>query len=210
MMAGVTAFIATNIDDLVILLLFFAQVKDDKLRYSHVISGSYWALVVIILLSLVGFIGGLVISPAWIGLLGIMPITIGIKQLIQPEENDEELQTVSSVFVTPTSRHPFLMLLTQLLHPQTYKVAVITFANSGDNIGVYVPLFAASNVMSLSIIVLLFFLLKGVWCYLAYRLTQNPKIAHILAKSGHKIVPFVLIALGFFIFWKNDTLSLFF
>jgi cadmium resistance transport/sequestration family protein len=206
-MEGVSAFFATNIDDLVILLLFFAQVKDKKIKAIHVVSGSSWGLVVLILLSLVGFFGGLVISSAWIGLLGILPITIGIKQLMQPEEEQEEIQTVSNEITNPGKDNRFLTVLTQLLHPQTYKVAAVTFANGGDNIGVYVPLFAASNIITLSVILVIFFILKGVWCYLAYLLTKNPKIAYGLTKYGNTIVPYVLIALGFFIFAKNGTFT---
>jgi cadmium resistance protein CadD (predicted permease) len=66
--AGITAFIATNIDDLVILLICFAQVKEERIKKSHVISGAYWGLIILILLSLVGYFGGLIISSKWIGL----------------------------------------------------------------------------------------------------------------------------------------------
>ncbi|BAQ62473.1 cadmium resistance transporter [Geminocystis sp. NIES-3708] len=205
---GITAFIATNIDDLVILLILFAQVKEEKITKIHVISGSYWGFIVIILLSLIGFFGGLIISPSWIGLLGILPIIIGIKQLIQPDNETEEVQLVTSEYVNLSNRHPFLSFVSQILHPQTYKVAVITFANGGDNIGVYVPLFATNNLMNLMIILLVFFVLKAISCYLAYRLIKNPKIADIITKYGNNIVPYILIGLGFFIFWKNGTFSL--
>lgn len=205
---GITAFIATNIDDLVILLILFAQVKEEQITKIHVISGSYWGFIVIILLSLIGFFGGLIIAPSWIGLLGILPIIIGIKQLIQPDNKTEEVQLVTSEYANLSNRHPFLQFVSQILHPQTYKVAVITFANGGDNIGVYVPLFAANNLINLIIILLVFFILKAIWCYFAYRLIKNPKIAHIITKYGNNIVPYILIGLGFFIFWKNGTFSL--
>ncbi|BAQ65737.1 cadmium resistance transporter [Geminocystis sp. NIES-3709] len=207
---GVSAFIATNIDDLVILLIFFAQVKEKKIKVIHIINGSYLGFIVIILFSLIGFFGGLIISPEWIGLLGILPISIGVKQLIQSQENQEEIININNEYIPPDRRHPFLKILSEILHPQTYKVAVIIFANGGDNIGVYVPLFAASNLLSLTIILVIFFLLKGLWCYLAYRLTKNPNIGHVITNYGNKIVPYILIGLGFFIFWKNGTFSLIF
>jgi len=56
-----------------------------------------------------------------------------------------------------------------LLSPQTYKVAAVTFANGGDNIGIYVP---SSDLTSLGVILSVFFLLIGV-CYVAYQLTAS-------------------------------------
>ncbi|MBL1208960.1 cadmium resistance transporter [Geminocystis sp. GBBB08] len=205
---GISAFIATNIDDLLILLIFFTQVKEEKIEKNHVISGAYLGLIILILLSLVGYFGGLIISSQWIGLLGILPIIIGVKQLFNPDNDETELQTVSSRYVQPKHDHPIINFLYQLLHPQTYKVALITFANGGDNIGVYVPLFAGSNLLSLLVIITVFLILKGLWCYLAYRLINNKKFAHLITNYCQQYVPYVLIALGLFIFWKNGTFTL--
>ncbi len=42
-----------------------------------------------------------------------------------------------------------MAILASVLNPQTYKVAAVTVANGGDNIGIYVPLFASSDLTSL-------------------------------------------------------------
>jgi cadmium resistance transport/sequestration family protein len=204
---GVTAFAATNVDDLIILLLFFAQVNE-TFRPQHVVSGSYWGFAALVILSLVGFLGGLVVSSTWIGLLGILPIILGIKQLMQWGQDDAQVENVTNEFSALSNRHPLIAVLMKLLHPQAYKVAAVTFANGGDNIGIYVPLFAASSAMALGVILIVFSLLKGMWCYAAYRLTQNPRIAYGLTRYGHSIIPFVLIGLGLFILWKNGTFKL--
>ncbi|NJK63837.1 MAG: transporter [Synechococcaceae cyanobacterium SM2_3_1] len=204
---GVTAFAATNVDDLIILLLFFAQTSA-TFRPHHVVSGSYWGFAALVAFSLVGFLGGLVVSSAWIGLLGILPIILGIKQLMQREQEDVQVQEVTNDVSGISSYPPFIAGVLQLLHPQVYKVATVTFANGGDNIGIYVPLFAASDAIILGVILIVFFLLKGVWCYAAYRSTQNPSIAYVLARYGHSVVPFLLIGLGLFILWKNGTYKL--
>lgn len=204
---GVTAFVATNVDDLIILLLFFAQVNA-TFRPHHIVSGAYWGFTALVSLSLVGFFGGLVISSTWIGLLGILPIILGIQKLMDGEKDDAQTQNVATDFSASSHRHPLVAVFMQLLHPQAYKVAVVTFANGGDNIGIYVPLFAGSNVMTLGVILIVFFLLKGGWCYVAYRLTQNPRIAYVLTRYGYSFVPFLLISLGLFIFWKNGTFKL--
>jgi cadmium resistance transport/sequestration family protein len=204
---GVTAFAATNVDDLIILLLFFAQINA-TFRPHDVVVGAYLGFTALAALSLVGFFGGLIVSSTWIGLLGILPIVLGITQLMQQEQDDAQVQVVTPEFSGLTNRHPFVAVFMQLLHPQAYKVAAVTFANGGDNIGIYVPLFAASNAAALGIILIVFFLLKGVWCYAAYQLTQNPRIAYVLTQYGHSIVPFLLIGLGFFILCKNGVFKL--
>jgi cadmium resistance protein CadD (predicted permease) len=86
---GAMAFSATNIDDLVILTLFFSQV-DAKFRRWHIIIGQYLGFTALILTSLPGFFGGLILHRPWIGLFGLVPIIIGIKSLMNPETDELE------------------------------------------------------------------------------------------------------------------------
>jgi cadmium resistance transport/sequestration family protein len=198
--AGSTAFIATNVDDILILMLFFSQ-TNSSFRRQHIVVGQYLGFIALVIASLPGFFGGLIIPRAWIGLLGFVPIAIGISNLINNQENEPEIQTVSD---SNTAARSLLVIIA----PQTYKVAAVTFANGGDNIGIYVPLFASSNLANLAVICLTFLVLIGVWCYIAYRLTRHKAIAHILTKYGERIVPFVLIGLGIYILLESKTYQL--
>jgi cadmium resistance transport/sequestration family protein len=206
-LTGTTAFAATNIDDIILLMLFFAQVNA-TFRPHHIITGQYLGFTVLILASLPGFVGGLFVPKEWIGLLGILPIVIGVSQLFNRDRSDTEVQTLSDQFNAPTARSPFSKLTT-LLTPQTYSVAAVTLANGGDNIGIYVPLFANCDLPTLLLILAVFLVLVGVWCYVSYRLTRFPAIAHVLTRYGHAIVPFVLIGLGMFILLESKTYRLF-
>ncbi len=202
--AGVTAFIATNLDDLVILMLFFAQINA-VFRPKHIVVGQYLGFGALILASLPGFFGGLIVPKPWIGLLGLIPIAIGLYQLIHPED-ENEVQTVANDFQS-TIKLPILSAL-GLLAPQSYQVAAVTIANGGDNIGIYVPLFAASSAASLGVILGVFFVLVGVWCYVAYQLARHPIVARVLTRYGAAIVPFVLIGVGIFILIDSETYRL--
>ena len=202
--AGVTAFIATNLDDLVILMLFFAQINA-VFRPKHIVVGQYLGFGALILASLPGFFGGLIVPKPWIGLLGLVPIAIGLYQLIHPED-ENEVQTVANDFQS-TIKLPILSAL-GLLAPQSYQVAAVTIANGGDNIGIYVPLFAASSAASLGVILDVFFVLVGVWCYVAYQLARHPIVARVLTRYGAAIVPFVLIGVGIFILIDSETYRL--
>ena len=201
---GIIAFAATNIDDIIILLLFFSQI-DKNFRCRHIFIGQYLGFTAIIILSLPGFFGGLVIQREWIGLLGLLPIVIGIKQLVNREEESGEVQTVNTEQNNPTSS-----FLLSILHPNTYKVAAVTVANGGDNISIYIPLFAGQNIVGLGIILAVFLSMVGVWCGIADLLNRQANISYILSRYGQAIVPFVLIGLGLFIMYERGTFNLLF
>lgn len=194
---GITAFCATNLDDILILLLFFTQVNAE-FRRRDVVFGQYLGFFGLILASLPGFFGGMLFPDDWIGLLGIVPIFIGINRLLNGEDNTEEDPEVT------TEKSPSA---NGLLSSQTYSVAAITFANGGDNIGIYIPLFASSSWESLVIILSEFFVLVGVWCYAAYQLTKINAIAENLTRYGNLLVPYVLIGLGILILIDSHTLE---
>jgi cadmium resistance transport/sequestration family protein len=204
---GIIAFIATNIDDIIILLIFFSQV-DVNFRRRHIFLGQYLGFTAIIIASLPGFFGGLVIDREWIGLLGLLPIAIGIQQLVFRKEETTTVQTVSSDFEQSTPSNSVLSFILSILHPQTYKVAAVTIANGGDNISIYIPLFAGHDLSSLGVILGIFFVMVGVWCAIAYFLSRQPTIANILSRYGNALVPFVLIGLGLFIMYERGTFRL--
>lgn len=195
---GITAFTATNIDDIVILLLFFSQVSA-TFRRRHIVIGQYLGFAALVIASLPGFFGALILPRHWIGLLGLVPIAFGISRLFSgesdsSEEDEQEIQ--------PSHESPFASVLS----PQAYSVAAVTVANGSDNIGIYVPLFANSSWESLATILGIFFLLVGTWCYTAYKLTHQRAIAHLLSRYGNNFVPFVLIGLGVFIVLESRAL----
>jgi cadmium resistance transport/sequestration family protein len=204
---GVTSFVATNIDDIVVLMVFFSQLNAG-FRRRHVFAGQYLGFLALLLASLPGYFGGLAISKSWLGLLGFLPIVIGVSQLIQGPEDEPNIQDVShelSDFAVPGS---VWSKLKTLLSSQTYAVAAVTIANGGDNIGIYVPLFASSSLPQLVVIMGVFFLLVGVWCFVAERLVRQKAIARGLTQYGHRIVPFVFIALGLYILVESQTYRL--
>ncbi|MEG4287182.1 cadmium resistance transporter [Microcoleus sp. A006_D1] len=195
---GITAFTATNLDDLLILLLFFSQVNA-AFRYRHIVAGQYLGFIALIFASLPGFFGSLIFPPEWIGMLGLLPIAIGLSRLLNPETDDSEVEAELE-----QSEKSFF---SSFLSPQTYSIAAVTVANGGDNIAIYVPLFASNTLESLAVIIAVFFALVGVWCYAAYRLIQMRAIADNLTCYGNQLVPFVLIGLGFVILLKSGTLA---
>jgi cadmium resistance transport/sequestration family protein len=199
--AGFIAFAATNIDDIAILMLFFAKVSS-TFRPRHIVAGQYLGFTGLVVASLPGFFGGRMIPQIWLGWLGLVPIGIGIYHMFNKETDENAIQLVTNPSNTSSNR-------VNLFSAPTFQVAAITFANGGDNIGIYVPLFARSNLASLSAILGVFALGVALWCFIASQLTRQPLIAKTLTNYGHYLVPFVLIGLGIFIFVDSGTYQLF-
>ena len=109
------------------------------------------------------------------------PIGIGIKKLIDWKRGTDQL---------PKKEPSAASILT---------VAAVTFANGGDNIGIYVPLFANSDVSALLITLIAFGVLIGVWCIVGYYLGNHSAVKRTVDRYGHILVPFVLIGLGIYI-----------
>lgn len=184
---AVFTFVITNIDDLLILSVYFSA---STYRGRNIVAGQFTGIIAIILISLIGVVLGNFLSDRWISLLGILPIIVGVKELLSDEGEESEDVSVKST------------------HFQFLNVALVTIANGGDNIGVYIPLFASlpdPDFVTLYIIV--FLILTAVMCYLAYYLTNHPRIKHHAENWGHKILPYFLILLGLYIL-KDFAFSL--
>lgn len=197
---AIAAFFATNLDDILVLMLFFSQAHCFRLQ---VVLGQYLGFGALVLLSLPGYFGGALVPKAWIGLLGLLPLAIGLKMLWKTAEGESAAPEISAA---PTRSG----WIGHLLSPLVYQVAAVTIANGGDNISIYIPLFAGKNVGSLLVVLGTFFLLVGVWCLLAIALVRQPVIAKLFTAYGDRLVPWVFIALGSYILYESGTVTFFF
>lgn len=195
---GITAFCATNVDDLAILLLLFSQ-KKPSFRYQQILVGQYLGFTLLVIASLPGFLGGLLIPQDAIGLLGFIPIIIGIDRLLNKKDSLSEVELSTELNANS--------IFSNLISSETYSVAALTVANGTDNASVYIPLFAHSSLSSLLIILSIFFCLVGVWCYIAQKLTNSLTVTHLLNSYSHNFVGMFLIGLGIFIVLDSQALN---
>jgi cadmium resistance protein CadD (predicted permease) len=91
---------------------------------------------------------------------------------------------------------------------QTLNIAAITIANGGDNVGVYVPLFANLNLLKLVVTISIFLILVYVWVRTAEYAISHPMLTANLKKYNHIIFPLILIGLGIYILASSGTLTL--
>jgi cadmium resistance protein CadD (predicted permease) len=136
------------------------------------------------------------INNECLGLLGLFPIYLGLRQivtLVKKGNKNEESEENKIKF----SKSGIL------------TIASITFANGGDNIGVYIPLFATLTISDKSIMISIFLVMVLVWLIVAKYLTTHPILTKVLSKYGHIITPIVLCLLGLFILKENGSFNLF-
>jgi len=191
-LTSIIAFASTNIDDLFILTLFFG---DKRYKSVDICLGQYLGIIVLIGISVTGSLIGNFIDSKYIGLLGLFPIYLGIRQIISliKERNEEEKLEQQEKAISKTG---------------AVSVAVVTIANGGDNIGTYIPLFAALSTMDKSIMIILFLIMTMIWLTTAKYLTTHPLLAKTISKYGHIITPIVLCLLGLFILKENGSFVL--
>jgi cadmium resistance transport/sequestration family protein len=194
---GLAAFIATNLDDIVVLMIFFTN---EVWRPRQVVAGQYLGFVILVLLSLPGYFGGALVPAPWIGLLGLVPLGIGLKLLMTSSDAEAEVQTVEN---------SQFWGIEKLIPLPVLQVAAVTIANGGDNIGIYVPLFASKSGDGLMVILLTFGLMVGVWCAVAWQLVQHRTIGNLLNKYGDRLVPWVFMGLGGYILYESKTVPYF-
>jgi cadmium resistance protein CadD (predicted permease) len=192
--AAAALFVSTDIDDLFALVGFFA---DPKFKVRHIAVGQYLGIAGLYGGSVVASMLSLVISPAYIGLLGLAPIVIGLKKAwalrkgfkaSEEELNDHEKASAG--------------------HGNVLAVAVVTLANGADNISVYTPLFATRPGYEIALIGVVFAIMTLIWLAAAYWLTRHPTIGAPIRTYGHRVVPFVLILLGVLVLYDSGSFAL--
>ena len=183
---AIVLFAVTNIDDLIVLALFFARARAAGGSGGGIVLGQYLGFLVILAACLAGTFGAGQLSDHDIGYLGIVPILLG-------------LWTAWRGWRSGADRPP--------AGTSWWVVAGVTVANSGDNIGVYVPAFAGRPAGVLAGFLLIFLLLVAVWCLLGRLLTAHPVMIAVLGRWGDLLTPIALIAIGCVILVEHGTLG---
>ncbi|MBF8132687.1 CadD family cadmium resistance transporter [Staphylococcus capitis] len=187
-------YIATALDLLVILLMFFARANTRK-EYRDIYIGQYVGSVALIVISLFfAFVLNYVPEKWILGLLGLIPIYLGIKVAIYGDSDGEERAKKE--------------LNEKGLSKLVGTIAIVTIASCGaDNIGLFVPYFVTLSVTNLLITLFVFLILIFFLVFTAQKLANIPGVGEIVEKFGRWIMAVIYIALGLFIIIENDTIQ---
>ena len=187
-------FAATNIDDIIVLSLFFARGAGQRGTTARILAGQYLGFAGILVAAILVTIGaGAFLPPAAIPYFGLIPLGLGLWAAWEAwrgdGDDDDEAKVAGKKVGVGT-------------------VAGVTFANGGDNIGVYTPVFLSVEPLAVVAYCVIFLALVAVLVALAKFVATRPPIAEVLERFEHILFPIVLIGLGIVILVSGGAFGL--
>jgi cadmium resistance protein CadD (predicted permease) len=183
---AVVLFVSTNIDDIFVLITFYA---DHRFAIRQIVFGQYLGLYALVLISVVASLVSLLLPKEQVGLLGVLPVLIGARKLVALWRANKEGKT--------SGTNQARAVLT---------VTTVTVANGGDNIGVYTPVFATRPFPDLVVIGVVFAAMTALWLAVAYWLVNLPQVGAPIRRYGSWVAPVILIGLGAMILYKAGSI----
>ena len=191
---SIILYSGTAVDLLIILMLFFAKRKSRK-DIINIYLGQFLGSVSLILLSLLfAFVLDYIPSKEILGLLGLIPIFLGLKVLLL---GDSDGEAIAKEGLRKDNKNLIFL------------VAMITFASCGaDNIGVFVPYFTTLNLANLIVALLTFLVMIYILVFSAQKLAQVPSVGETLEKYSRWFVAVVYLGLGIYILVENNSFDM--
>ncbi|MDO6231118.1 CadD family cadmium resistance transporter [Streptococcus parasanguinis] len=192
--SAIGVYISTSIDYLIILIILFAQLSQNKQKW-HIYAGKYLGTGLLVGASLVAAYVVNFVPEAWmVGLLGLIPIYLGIRFAIVGEGEEEEEEIIER-FEQSKANQLF------------WTVTLLTIASGGDNLGIYIPYFASLDWSQTLVALLVFAIGIIIFCELSRVLSSMPLISETIEKYERIVVPLVFITLGLYIMYENGTIE---
>ena len=191
---SIILYSGTAVDLLIILMLFFAKRKSRK-DIINIYLGQFLGSVSLILLSLLfAFVLNYIPSKEILGLLGLIPIFLGLKVLLL---GDSDGEAIAKEGLRKDNKNLIFL------------VAMITFASCGaDNIGVFVPYFTTLNLTNLIVALLTFLVMIYLLVFSAQKLAQVPSVGETLEKYSRWFIAVVYLGLGMYILIENNSFDM--
>ena len=191
---SIILYSGTAVDLLIILMLFFSKRKSKK-DIINIYLGQFLGSVSLILLSLLfAFVLNYIPSKEILGLLGLIPIFLGLKVLLL---GDSDGEAIAKDGLRKDDKNLIFL------------VAMITFASCGaDNIGVFVPYFITLNLANLIVALLTFLVMIYLLVFSAQKLAQVPSVGETLEKYSRWFIAVVYLGLGMYILIENNSFDM--
>ena len=191
---SIILYSGTAVDLLIILMLFFAKRKSRK-DIINIYLGQFLGSGSLILLSLLfAFVLNYIPSKEILGLLGLIPIFLGLKVLLL---GDSDGEAIAKEGLRKDNKNLIFL------------VAMITFASCGaDNIGVFVPYFTTLNLANLIVTLLTFLVMIYLLVFSAQKLAQVSTVGETLEKYSRWFIAVVYLGLGIYILIENNSFDI--
>lgn len=195
--SAIGVYISTSIDYLIILIILFAQLSQNKQKW-HIYAGQYLGTGLLVGASLVAaYVVNFVPEEWMVGLLGLIHIYLGIRFAIVGEDAEEEEEEIIERLEQSKANQLF------------WTVTLLTIASGGDNLGIYIPYFASLDWSQTLVALLVLVIGIIIFCEISRVLSSIPLLFETIEKYERIIVPLVFILLGLYIMYENGTIETF-
>lgn len=192
--AAVFIFVGTSIEDFFgLTALFMSSRTTGRPRSWQIVTGWYTGMGFLVIVSAAAALGLVFVPQDWAGLLGLVPLAIGAVKLSG---------TIRAVRATGKGTQVQPIFATRVV-----SIAALAISNGGDNIGVYVPTFRAIGPAQSAVMVAVFALCLGAWCFLASVLGSHKKVTAIISPYGKWIIPVVYLTVGIVIIANSGIIG---
>jgi len=177
------AFIATNLDNLILLIALYSRYENHP---RTVTAGYIGGMVLIGAICLVIGFGGALIPISYLGMLGVIPVFMGVMGLLQLFRSRQV--EVNTRFAMESSRKTIFLavLITQL-------------SNGADSIITFSVFLADSTPATDYLIALTFLVMIGIYAGVAIYSLNHRKLSNFLDRYGRYVTPLILILVGVYI-----------
>lgn len=196
-----STFALTNIDDLFVLVTFFALAAAGKTTPLNITIGQYLGFTVIIAVSMIGFAVAIALPPEPIGFLGWVPMMLGVWGVLglffakmQGEDETEETEDDEDDEDGGKGR----------VFKQIGSVALVTLTNGGDNISTYTPLFAQAKGAEVAVYIVTYYILLGTWCLIGFLTMKQKHVLTLAERYARWVIPWLYVGLGVYIVVSSE------
>lgn len=190
---AVGIFAATNVDDIVFLTVLFLQHRaTGQPEAWHIWAGQYLGIAALVLVSVLAALGLTIVPDPWVGLLGIVPVALGVRGLVSAARRRDGSDP-------DDGRSPAANGL--------FFVAALTIANGADNVSVYTPLFRALDLTHTLMTVAVFAVMPAVWCAAGAWLGSHKPVIALVERVGHWLVPGIFVLIGSLIIAESGVIG---
>jgi cadmium resistance protein CadD (predicted permease) len=203
------AFVGTNVDNTVVAMAMVAGAPLDRGR--RIAVGQVFGFVLLVAVAAAGAAVLFEFSTAVVGLLGLVPLAIGVRGLVllaRHRESDATNDGGATERSTQRRRRSRFRPEQRAVGRGFTAAALVTIAAGGDNLAVYIPLFRVGGATNIGATVSVFVVGEALVTWLILAGGRHPKARGAMQRVGHVAVPILLCCVGVLVLVQADTFSL--
>lgn len=188
----IITFIATGIDEMLVLILLFAHARNQQ-QIRQVYIGQQIGMTFILLLVIIAISGISTFAGKWTGLLGLLPIILGIMELMEDEDDDDE--------------SPGILNKISMFSNLSIRVAIIAIVGGAEELAIYVPYFTSLNWDEVILAIIIFIIMIPIWSAICHMVGSMKNIYQFVKRFQRIIIPVVFIGIGIKVLLESDTIE---